>query len=58
MRHSLRLDAVLEAVELPARVTALDAGLAKVDGDDLTHDLEVVGLFDYCEATRSGASLS
>ena len=35
---AVRLDAVLEAVELPARVTALDAGLAKVDGDDLTHD--------------------
>merc|ERR1719214_323682 len=31
------LDAVLEAVELPARVTALDAGLAEMDGDDLTH---------------------
>ena len=30
------LDAVLEAVELPARVTALDAGLAKVDRDNLT----------------------
>ena len=38
-RHlAVRLDAVLEAVELPARVTGLDAALAKVDGDDLTHD--------------------
>merc|ERR1719389_1542494 len=34
---AIRLDAVLEAVELPARVTGLDTGLAKVDGDDLTH---------------------
>ena len=31
------LDAVLEAVELPARVTALHAALAHVDGDNLTH---------------------
>merc|ERR1712086_1200376 len=32
------LDAVLEAVQLPAGVTGLHAALAKVDGDDLTHD--------------------
>merc|ERR1719281_223399 len=31
------LDAVLEAVELPAGVADLDASLTKVDGDDLTH---------------------
>merc|ERR1711938_76359 len=37
-RHlAVRLDAVLEAVELPAGVASLDTGLAKVDGDDLTH---------------------
>ena len=30
------LDAVLEAVELPARIPYLDTGLAKVDGDNLT----------------------
>ena len=35
--HSLRLDAVLEAVKLPASVTGLDTGLADVDGDNLTH---------------------
>ena len=36
-RHlAIRLDAVLEAVELPAGVTRLDAALAHVDGDDLT----------------------
>ena len=35
---AIGLDAVLEAVQLPAGVTGLDAGLAKVDGDDLTHD--------------------
>ena len=34
---ALRLDAVLEAVELPARVAGLDAGLADVNGDYLTH---------------------
>ena len=28
---------MLEAVQLPAGVTGLDTGLAKVDGDDLTH---------------------
>ena len=33
---AIRLDAVLEAVELPARVTDLDAGLTEMDGDDLT----------------------
>jgi hypothetical protein len=37
MVDSLRLDAVLEAVKLPARVTGLDTGLADVDGDNLTH---------------------
>ncbi|KAJ8530535.1 hypothetical protein ON010_g14376 [Phytophthora cinnamomi] len=31
------LDAVLEAVELPAGVTGLNASLAEVDGNDLTH---------------------
>ncbi len=30
---AVRLDAVLEAVELPAAVACLDAGLAHVDGD-------------------------
>merc|ERR1719310_1341881 len=34
---AVRLDAVLEAVQLPARVTALDAGLAEVDRDDFAH---------------------
>ena len=34
---AVRLDAVLEAVKLPARVTGLDTGLADVDGDNLTH---------------------
>jgi hypothetical protein len=33
---AIRLDAVLEAVKLPARVTGLDTGLADVDGDNLT----------------------
>jgi len=34
---AVRLDTVLEAVQLPARVTGLDTGLADVDGDDFTH---------------------
>mmetsp|Transcript_34725 Transcript_34725/g.90867 ORF Transcript_34725/g.90867 Transcript_34725/m.90867 type:complete len:504 (-) Transcript_34725:11-1522(-) len=37
---AIGLDAVLEAVELPACVTDLNAGLAKVDGDDFTHILD------------------
>ena len=46
------LDAVLEAAQPPARVTGLHAALTQVDGDDLTHDLVVVWLVDYCETTR------
>jgi hypothetical protein len=38
-RLLLHLDAVLEAVELPARVADLDAGLADVDRDALPHPL-------------------
>ena len=39
-RHlAVGLDAVLEAVKLPARVAGLDTGLAQMDGDDLTHGL-------------------
>jgi hypothetical protein len=34
---AVRLDAVLEAVKLPARVTGLDTGLAKMDGNALSH---------------------
>ena len=40
-KHSRRertgLDAVLEAVKLPAGITDLDTSLTNVDGDDLTH---------------------
>lgn len=37
-RHlAVGLDAVLQAVQLPAGITDLDTGLANVDGDDLTH---------------------
>jgi len=37
-RHrAVRLDAVLEAEQLPARVTNLHAGLADVDRDHLAH---------------------
>lgn len=34
---AIGLDAVLEAVELPAGVADLDPGLADVDADDLSH---------------------
>ena len=51
MLDSLRLDAVLEAVELPARVTGLDTGLADVDGDNLTH-------FKRCRVFRKSAVMT
>jgi hypothetical protein len=35
------LDAVLQAVQLPAGIAHLDTGLADVDGDDLTHGWRV-----------------
>jgi hypothetical protein len=35
---TIRLDTVLETVELPATVTSLDTGLTNVDGDGFTHD--------------------
>mmetsp|Transcript_4124 Transcript_4124/g.11639 ORF Transcript_4124/g.11639 Transcript_4124/m.11639 type:complete len:313 (+) Transcript_4124:715-1653(+) len=35
---AIGLDAVLQAVELPAGVTGLDTGLANVDADDFPHD--------------------
>ena len=35
--RTVRLNTVLQAVQLPARVTRLDTGLAEVDGDDFTH---------------------
>jgi hypothetical protein len=37
---AVRLDAVLEAEELPAGVTNLDTSLADVDADSFTHDFE------------------
>jgi hypothetical protein len=39
-RHlTVRLDAVLQAVQLPARVTSLDTALTHVDADHFTHGL-------------------
>jgi len=38
---TIRLDAVLEAEELPARVPDLETGLAAVEEDSLTHGLKV-----------------
>jgi len=41
-RHlTVRLDSVLEAVELPACVTDLDTGLSDVDGNNFSHDVRV-----------------
>ena len=41
-RHlTVRLDSVLEAVELPAGVTDLDTGLSDVDGNNFSHDVRV-----------------
>ena len=34
----IRLDAMFQAVELPAGIADLDTSLASVDGDALTHD--------------------
>jgi hypothetical protein len=34
---AIRLDAVLEAVKLPARIASLDTSLTDMDGDTLTH---------------------
>ena len=54
-RHlAIRLDAVLEAVQLPAGVARLDAALAKVDRDDLTHFFGRLGGF-WSAATREAA---
>jgi len=41
-RHlSIRLDAMLEAEKLPARIANLDASLSEVKAEDLTHICEV-----------------
>ena len=39
---AIRLDAVLEAVELPAGVTDLDTGLAQVNADNFTHVVDTI----------------
>jgi hypothetical protein len=36
---TIRLDAVLQAEQLPARISNLDTALANVDTDALTHGL-------------------
>jgi hypothetical protein len=45
---AVRLDAVLEAVELPAGIAGLDAALADVDGDYFTHIVGGVGVSFRC----------
>ena len=52
---TIGLDAVLEAVQLPAGITNLDTGLADVDGDDFTH-VEWVWLLS--KATKMGTVLT
>jgi hypothetical protein len=42
-RHlAIRLNAVLQAKELPARISDLDAGLADVEAESFTHGFEGV----------------
>ena len=41
---AIGLDAVLEAVQLPARVTNLDSGLADVNRDALTLEREKINI--------------
>jgi hypothetical protein len=42
-RHlTIRLNAVLQAEQLPAGISNLDAALANVDADALTHDYELL----------------
>jgi len=38
---SIRLDSVLEAEELPARIANLDASLSEMKAEDLTHGCKV-----------------
>ena len=49
------LDAVLEAVKFPARVTALDTGLAHVDRNNLAH-LEVKAVWSGSKSAARNAS--
>jgi hypothetical protein len=37
---AIRLDTVLQAVQLPAGIAHLDSGLANMDGDTLTLEIE------------------
>lgn len=44
MSHlAIRLDAMLQAVELPAGIAHLDTCLPDVDGDNLTHGFKSTG---------------
>ena len=55
----VRLDAVLEAVELPARVTDLAASLTNMDGDAFT--LKIIWMannFYVVKSTRSKGSVN
>ena len=40
---AIRLNAVFQAVELPAGIADLDTSLANVDGDALTHNGDLYG---------------
>jgi len=46
---AVRLNAVLQAVELPARISDLHSGLTDVDGDDFA--LEI---YNFCSLLSSG----
>ena len=47
-RMTVRLDAVLQAVQLPAGIAHLHSGLPHVDGNTLTHDGRTVGFHTIC----------
>ena len=51
---TIRLDAMLQAVQLPAGVTDLDTGLTDVDGNALSHDDNSQGIVRYEVERDSG----
>ena len=52
---TIRLNAVLQAEQLPARISNLDTALANVDADALTHGLRL--LFDLLKELCRGSSM-
>ena len=50
---AIRLDAMFQAVELPAGIADLDTSLANVDGDALTHGCCFVAAGRMAEARKN-----